>query len=161
MNKDEIFELLWAEQDRAYDLMAEYDAMPHHYGTSTLYQAEAYIIGEIGKKPGITTTELAGILKKTTSACSQIVKKLIDKGLVEQTRNEENRRVYNLNLTDTGRKLHMDHLEFNQKCQRATLENLSEFTEEELMIHVKVQRALNRSYEADVARSREKYGASN
>ena len=67
---------IWAAQDEAYDLMYEYDSLPHRYGAHILYQSEAHIIDLIGEHPEITVTELAAILKKTPSACSQIVRKL-------------------------------------------------------------------------------------
>ena len=87
---------IWAAQDEAYDLMYEYDSLPHRYGAHILYQSEAHIIDLIGEHPEITVTELAAILKKTPSACSQIVRKLRAKGWVEQVRNAENNRIYNL-----------------------------------------------------------------
>ena len=158
MKRDEILEQLWAEQDIAFELMTEYDSLPHHYGEDVLYQAEAYVVHEIGKNPNTTTTELATILNKTTSACSQIVKKLVAKGLVEQTRNEENKRVYNLTLTSDGERVYKDHIEFNKMCQKLTFDLLKEVTDEELLIHTKVQQLINRAYAGDVARSKEYYG---
>lgn len=55
---------IWAAQDEAYDLMYEYDSLPHRYGAHILYQSEAHIIDLIGEHPEITVTELAAILKK-------------------------------------------------------------------------------------------------
>ena len=157
MNREEILRQLWAEQDKAFDLMTEYDSLPHHYGSNVLYQAEAYVIHEIGKNPYTTATEIAQVLNKTKSACSQIMKKLIQKGLVEQIRNEENRRIFNLVLTKDGEKLYQDHIEFNESCKKNTFEMLSKFSDEELMIHIKVQEEINRAYQGDVNRSKEKY----
>lgn len=158
MKREEILEQLWKEQDTAFELMTEYDSLPHHYGEDILYQAEAYVVHEIGKNPNTTTTELASMLNKTTSACSQIVKKLVAKGLVEQTRNADNKRIYNLNLTKDGQRVYKDHIEFNKMCQSITFDLLKEFTEEELMIHTKVQQIINKSYAGDVARSKAHYG---
>ena len=158
MKRNEILEQLWAEQDRAYDLMEEYDNLPHHYGKDVLYQAEAYVVHEIGKNPNTTTTELASKLNKTTSACSQLVKKLVTKGLVEQTRNEDNKRIYNLTLTEDGQRVYKDHIDFNKMCQKLTFDLLSEISDEELAIHTKVQKIINKAYADDVARSKEYYG---
>lgn len=157
--RTEILNQIWASQDTAYDLMTEYDSLPHHYGNEVLYQAEAYIVHEIGNTPGTTTTELAERLKKTTSACSQLVKKLIAKGFVEQTRNEENKRIYNLNLTPAGRKVYRDHIEFNKTCQEITFDMLQSFSDEELAIHARIQETINRAYQGDIDRSKAKYGA--
>ena len=157
MERQEILAELWAEQDKAFELMTEYDRLPHHYGSDVLYQAEAYALHEIGNKPGITASELADKLNNTRGAASQMVKKLIEKRLVIQTRNETNRRIYHLTLTDDGKKVYKDHIEFNKSCQKTTFDLLSEFTDEELKIHAKVQRIINISYQGDVERSKEKW----
>ena len=59
-------------------LMNEYDSLPHDYGNAVLYQSEAHLIQCIGQNDGITVTEASKLLKKTKSACSQLVKKLVD-----------------------------------------------------------------------------------
>ena len=38
--REELLEQIWAAQDTAYDLMSEYDSLPHSYGENVLYQAE-------------------------------------------------------------------------------------------------------------------------
>ena len=151
----QLFGQIWAAQDTAYDLMSEYDSLPHCYGSVVLYQAEAYIVNLIGQHPGITVTQLADTLNKTTSACSQIVRKLRAKGFVEQIRNPDNNRLYNLELTQTGAEVFLAHISFNQECQVKTFELLKDFTDEELMVHLRVQRKLNEAYQDDVKRSKE------
>ena len=37
MNRTEIFNKIWNEQDRAYELMFEYDSMPHKYGENIVW----------------------------------------------------------------------------------------------------------------------------
>ena len=78
-DRDKLFAQLWEAQDEAYDLMYEYDTLPHHYGENIMYQAEGHIIDLIAVYPGITITDLSNILRKTASACSQIVRKLREK----------------------------------------------------------------------------------
>lgn len=148
---------LWAEQDKAYALMEEYDSLPHHYGNYILFQAEGDIISLIAAYPGITVTDLSNILKKTTSACSQSVRKLCDKGLVEQRRNSTNKRLYNLFLTAEGEELSKAHQKFNRTSQKITFDLLSDFTEEELEHHIAVQKKLNEAYQGDIQRSRENF----
>ena len=148
--RETLLRQIWAAQDEAYDLMYEYDSLPHQYGENTLYQSEAHIIDLIGEHPEITVTELAAILKKTPSACSQIVRKLRAKGWVEQRRNEENNRIYNLILTESGEQVYQEHVTFNHTCQMATFRLLESFTQEELLHHLMVQRKLNEAYAADL-----------
>ena len=158
---------IWAAQDEAYDLMYEYDSLPHRYGAHILYQSEAHIIDLIGEHPEITVTELAAILKKTPSACSQIVRKLRAKGWVEQVRNTANNRQVmlrltpageHLYLTESGKQVYQAHTAFNQSCQEATFQLLSNFSPEELEHHLMVQRKLNEAYQDDVRRSRDYLG---
>ena len=125
---------IWAAQDEAYDLMYEYDSLPHRYGAHILYQSEAHIIDLIGEHPEITVTELAAI------------------------RNAENNRIYNLYLTESGKQVYQAHTAFNQSCQEATFQLLSNFSPEELEHHLMVQRKLNEAYQDDVRRSRDYLG---
>lgn len=144
---------LWDAQNKAYDLMSEYDELPHCYGEHVLYQAEGNIAELVAIHPGTTVTDLSVILKKTPSACSQIVRKLVEKGFVEQIRNPENNRQYNLWLTEKGQDLYRKHQEFNHLCQMETYRLLEGFTEEELEHHVRVQQKINEAYQCDICRS--------
>lgn len=153
--RENLLRQIWSAQDEAYDLMYEYDTLPHRYGENVLYQSEAHIIDLIGEHPEITVTELADILKKTASACSQIVRKLRDKDWVEQKRNPENNRVYNLHLTESGKIIYKNHVDFNRACQYHTFRLLEEFTEEELENHLRVQKKLNEAYQKDVYYSKQ------
>lgn len=146
---------IWQEQDRAYDLMCEYDSIPHHYGEYVLFQTEGYIVNLIAAYPDITVTELGLRLNKTTSACSQVVRKLRNKGYVEQRRNPENNRIYNLTLTEKGRLLYDEHQKFNLSCRQKTFDRLRHCSDEELRNHIKVQKKLNEAYRDDIRRSRE------
>ena len=145
---------IWETQDEAYDLMCEYDSLPHFYGENILYQAEGHIIDLIAMRPGITVTDLANILKKTTSNCSQIVRKLRAKGWVEQTRNEGNNRIYNLNLTEGGQHVFRDHVAFSRRCQERLFQMLELFSDEELNTFIRVQKQINEAYREDVRESR-------
>ena len=156
--REELLEQIWAAQDTAYDLMSEYDSLPHSYGENVLYQAEAHLIDRIALHPGVTVTDLANMVRKTPSACSQLVRKLRDKGWVEQVRNAENNRIYNLYLTESGKQVYQAHTAFNQSCQEATFQLLSNFSPEELEHHLMVQRKLNEAYHDDVRRSRDYLG---
>ena len=153
--RDDVLQQLWAAQDEAFDLMSEYDSLPHRYGEDLLYQTEGHMIDLIAAQPGITATDLAGILNKTVSVCSQMIRKLRAKGWVKQVRNEENNRLYNLLLTEKGQKVYEAHSRFEQGCQERTFHLLNTFSEEELSIHLAVQKQLNAAYREDVRQSRE------
>lgn len=155
--RGELLNQVWNLQNGAYDLMCEYDAMPHRYGECVLYQAEARMIDLIALYPGITAADLARVLRKTPSACSQTLRKLREKGLVEQLRNAANNRQYMLRLTESGQALYRDHTAFTESCQSRTFARLAEFTEAELEIYLRVQQRVNEAYADDVRCSRERF----
>ena len=155
--REELLEQIWAAQDTAYDLMSEYDSLPHSYGENVLYQAEAHLIDRIALHPGVTVTDLANMVRKTPSACSQLVRRLRDKGWVEQVRNTANNRQYMLRLTESGQALYRDHSAFSADCQQRTFDRMAEFTEEELALYLRVQKRINEAYADDVRRSREHF----
>ncbi len=149
----ELFLSIMDEMDRAYDLMEEYDSLPHQYGDYTLYQAESHMIESIGRNAGITITRLAEKSGKTRSACCQMVKKLRDKKWVEQRRNEKNNREYNLYLTEEGMKIYKNHAEFDLRCYNRNFEGLEPFRYEELKKYLEIQKKINESFQKDVEES--------
>ncbi len=151
MTREEIFQTIWMEQDRAYDLMAQYDAIPHRYSEEiTLYQAEGVLIDLIAEHKDVTITELAIILNKTPSACSQLIRKLRAKGIVEQVRNQKNNREYYLTLTEFGERVYKSHVAFTEDCQEKMRKLLAKYSDEELAIAAKVQESINAAYLDDV-----------
>lgn len=144
--------------DEGCGLIFEYDSFPHDYGSAVLYQAESRIIHLVGEKPGITATELAGILKKTPSACSQLIRKLRQKGWLEQIRNEHNNREYRLNLTEEGWNIYRGHYKFEQRCYQRSFHNLDGFTDEDLKIYIAIQKKLNETFSMDVEESKNDFG---
>ena len=141
--------------DDGYDLMAEYDSLPHRYGDVVLYQAESKVIQYIGRHKSVTLTEIANANGKTPSAYSQIIRKLRQKGWVKQVRNEHNNREYNLFLTEAGWQVFRDHDDFEQSCYKRTFQRLEVFTENELETFWKIQKCLNEAFRLDVADSYE------
>ena len=60
--RKELLAEIWNAQDDAYELMYEYNSLPHYYGENILYQAEGQIIDFVAIHPGITITELGTLL---------------------------------------------------------------------------------------------------
>ena len=119
-----------------------------------MYQAESQFIHKIGQEPGITITELAVYFDKTRSACSQLMRRMKDKGWLIQTRNSDNNREYNLHLTEEGQKIYNYHLQFGEACYRRSARMLDEFSEEELETYIRIQKKLNESFKLDVEESK-------
>jgi len=140
--------------DEGCRLILEYDSIPHNYGTETMYQAESQIIHIVGKNPGITAAEIAALLTKTPSACSQLIRKLRKKDWIEQIRNPENNREYQLFLTESGWKIYEEHDRFEQACYKRSFNNLKEFSEDDLKKYISIQKKLNETFAIDVKESK-------
>lgn len=150
----QIFNDLLNALDVGCQLIKEYDAMPHQYGTETLYQVESHVIQMIGKNPSITITMLANAMNKTPSACSQMVKKLKQKNWVKQVRNKNNNCEYNLELTQHGWIVFENHEKLDQACADRNFRNLKNFTDEQLQTYIDIQEHINNSFRKDVEDSR-------
>lgn len=143
------------EIDKQTELIEQYDSDPHQYGDVVLYQAESYMIDSIGNEPGITITALAAQQNKTKSACSQLLRKLVDKGYVFQQRNKDNHREYMLYLTKEGEEVYKSHLKVTNFCYNRTFTHLDKFSEEELKTYLEISKVINETFEADVKMSLE------
>lgn len=149
----ELFTHLIETFDEGCALTKEYDALLHDYNGVVLYQAESQLIKIIGNQEGITVSEIARLLHKTVSACSQLIRKLRKKGWVCQSRNKENNREYNLYLTDEGKIIYQKHHDFESKCYQRTFHALHEFTAEQLETYISIQNAINATFRLDVLES--------
>lgn len=65
-------------------------------------KVECFLIVEIGRKPGISIKELAGILKVDKSGVSRSVEELVKKGCVTRQPSKTDRRCVVLKLTERG-----------------------------------------------------------
>lgn len=132
----------------------DYNAMLHDYNGIILYQAESQFLNKIGKNPGITITELSMIFDKSVSACSQLMRRMKDKGWINQQRNQTNNREYNLFLTEEGETIYHKHLKFEEACYQRTCTMLDGFSEEQLKKYIAIQEQLNSSFLMDIEESR-------
>lgn len=146
----ELFRDVIAAFDEGFDLAEKYDSMVHRYGEETLYQSEMHLLQAVGRAPGITMTEIAINASKTKSACSQMVHKLQKRGLLTQVRNSQNNREYKLYLTDRGLEIYCAHEEFDEACLKRSYTYLDNFSEQELLVYIAIQKRLNEAFKADI-----------
>jgi DNA-binding MarR family transcriptional regulator len=149
-----IFNKLIETMDTGIDYITTYDGQLHDYNGTILYQAEAKVINAVGNNPGITISELATQAEKSTSAYSQLIRKLRAKGWVKQERNDNNNREYNLFLTDDGKKIFEGHQKFEEYCYRRTYHMLDDFSEQDMENYIRIQEKLNDSFKMDVEDSK-------
>ncbi len=149
-----IFGRLIEAIDDGFRHMTVYDGQLHDYNGTILYQAEAKVICAVGQTPGITISELAARADKSTSAYSQLIRKLRAKGWVMQERNSQNNREYNLFLTEEGKKIFDGHQKFEEYCYQRTYHMLDAFSKEDLETYIRIQEKLNQAFKLDVEDSK-------
>ena len=139
----------------SYRLMHEYDSMIHDYGTAVLYQAESKIIHLVGERPGIKPLNCPQYSGKLPAPVPRFCASSARRGWIEQTRNADNNREYNLTLTPEGWAIYEGHNQFEQRCYKRTYKNLEAFSDEQSRIFVEIQKKLNETFVLDVEESRE------
>lgn len=144
MKKEEIiYELM----ESVYDLsrqISSYESIPRKYGTEDeLYMVEAHTINLIGNKTQTTASELANLTKKTKGAISQMVNKLIKKGLVLKSKNPIDKREYILELTKKGKMVYDFHYQLDKQEYTKILNKLHQFSEEDLLVYIKISSILS------------------
>ncbi|MDR7077627.1 DNA-binding MarR family transcriptional regulator [Neobacillus niacini] len=65
-----------------------------------------YILGYIQRSSECTSTELAEAFEVNKSAITAIINRLVERGIIQRTRDENDRRVVYLTLTEKGKELH-------------------------------------------------------
>ncbi|WP_058991035.1 MarR family transcriptional regulator [Anaerococcus rubeinfantis] len=110
---DELSKLL----DPMYDFILEFS---NYFNTRRSYEVgpeltmiEVHILTQIHDCPGITVTELAKNWKRTTSAISQTVRKLMKQDLVYRKNSKENGKIFHLFTSSDGDKIVINHKKFD------------------------------------------------
>lgn len=143
MELEEILSKLWEVGTEYIAITNENDSFPKYHGEIALYHTERQILIIVGDHPGITITEIAPMIHKTTSICSQIIRKFVNYGWVEQNRNEKNRRIYNLQLTAEGKLAYDTYASYMNWEKEMIINVLKECSPEELEAYMNVQIAMN------------------
>lgn len=105
------------------------------YGTGDqLTMMEAHILTDIVDAPGTTVTQLAQEWQKTTSAISQIVRRLIQWGFVTRINSKENGKYYYLHPTEKAKCFAIAHKRYdNIDIVKTSKRLLEQFTVDELV----------------------------
>lgn len=86
------------------------------YGVGVLLtQTEVHLIDVIGEQPGIGVKALASAKGVTTGAASQMVRKLVEKGLVQKQISPVSEAKVELTLTEKGRICFEEHQKYHEK----------------------------------------------
>lgn len=122
-------------------MLHEMDTLKKDFLLRELSFQELHTIELIGNLEEPTMGQLAREGKVTQGTMSVMVKKLVQKGLVERSGSQEDMRVIKARLTEKGKKTYRQHREMHVK---ATREWLSLVSEEEQEIILMVLKKINR-----------------
>lgn len=107
-------ELAWL-MERAFHKYLQYEKKPQQYCDNIiLTQPEIHTIAIIGDYEGISITKLAQTRGITKGAASQMVYKLVDKGLVEKQISPDSDAALNLYLTEKGSEARAQHRKMHE-----------------------------------------------
>jgi len=81
------------------DFTGEPDTMLSRIGLGRAHHRAIYFVG---RNPGITVTDLLGILKITKQSLARVLSQLLREGYIEQRTSDQDRRKRLLTLTDKG-----------------------------------------------------------
>lgn len=99
-----------------------------------------YTLRHIQKSGGCTSTELADVFIVKKSAITAIITRLDDKGLIKRTRDENDRRVVHLTLTEKGRNM---YLQTGVKIEKLVESFITRFEHEEIEAFIKTYEKLS------------------
>lgn len=129
MKKEESFSVLMEsifELSRAY---YDYQSKPRKYGTDDeLFMVEVHLLNLIGEDNKINVTRLSRKTNRTKGAVSQIIDKLVTKGLVNKSKNPYNNREVKLELTEKGKKVFHYHQYLDKEKNENILSELPDFS---------------------------------
>lgn len=108
------------------ELMGELESKAFEQeGFSEITMRQMYYLETIGRLGRPTFGDLAEHLQVTPPSVSGITKKLIRLGYVSKEQSPEDGRVYNLLLTETGRRFNQLHGEVHQVLAQRIIQNLT------------------------------------
>ncbi|MCK4546968.1 MAG: MarR family transcriptional regulator [Candidatus Eisenbacteria sp.] len=145
--KDErlAFEKIMGILDEVLGKMGSMHALPLDFGTGVaLYRTEIHTIQAIGKNPGVNVTQLAEHLGVTKGAVSQMVAKLVGKGLARKKHTQDDAREILLELTDLGWTGFHAHEQFHMEMFETVREYLGDEFESKSEMFLTVMTDLSR-----------------
>lgn len=153
--EDMVIEALDAVEEIS-GIMREYDALQHVYAGYKLYQTEVHMLEQIGISPGVGASQLAKIFHKTVSACSQIIRKLLQKGLITQHCVPENARIRKLYLTETGKAVYEDHYRLENRYINRDINEFKDITVQDIELFLKICAKMRKCFRLDLDEQKKK-----
>ena len=133
MNRLELVQKILRAHNVASVATVNFFEKPHKYAEDdSLYMREVHFVVEIGSMGSPTMSELANRLNVTQGAVTQMATRLEKKGYVVRQKDTEDKRVTTISLTEKGKVLCEQHIDFDKREHANVSEMLGEFSDEEL-----------------------------
>ncbi|MDO4539944.1 MAG: MarR family transcriptional regulator [Syntrophomonadaceae bacterium] len=105
----------------------------HSYGTDTIiFHSEIHLISAIARNPEIHVKGLAELLGITSASVSEMLSKLLKKGLVRKEVDKDNLARVKLSLTTKGQLAHEEHMRYHDQLNRMVADELADATDEQI-----------------------------
>lgn len=129
MNETIIQELIDRYVNVSYQVHKKAESLIKAELGNDLTNDQHYVLSYIHKTSGCTSTELSDAFDVNKSAITAIINRMADRGLIQRTRDENDRRVVYLTLTDTGEELFQA---CQEKVHQLVESILTQFDEKEI-----------------------------
>ncbi len=144
MERKKLFNEIMKSLILSAEYINKYENTNRKYGTDdVLYPVECHTIELIGNNPEISITEISRKMKKTKSAVSQLIDRLVKKGYLEKKIHPLSARSYLLLLTESGEIIHNHHKQFDLESYDEIFDCVEEFSVRELQTFLQIQKILN------------------
>ena len=133
MTKEAEIELSWAFE-RAFHKYAAYESQPRDFGVGfPLTQSEMHAVVVVCENEGMSLGELARMRGVTKGAMSQLVSRLVKKGLIVKEVAGHSASYVSLTLTELGRRAYEGHSRAHKAMGKTIDQELfSDMSEEEM-----------------------------
>jgi DNA-binding MarR family transcriptional regulator len=105
MNNGEIQELIDRYMSLSFQVHKKAEALIKEEIGNELTNDQHYILRHIYQAGECTSSELADVFEVNKSAITAIINRMVERGFIQRTRDENDRRVVYLSLTDVGSEL--------------------------------------------------------
>jgi Transcriptional regulators len=105
-----------------------------------LCEQDITIISMISNEENLTAKEISEKLKVPKTTIITAVQRLVERGYVIQVRSEEDKRENNLQLSDKGKMINQEHLEYEDNLLEFLVSKWTEEQQEQLYLLIKNRR---------------------
>ena len=114
MNTTDSYGAIIAAVMKMMNQINQLESRPKRFGTDVaIYRSEIHTIAAIGAQPGCKVSELANALGIAKPSVTEIVRKLVAKGLIEKYQLPNNRKEVRVRLTPKGATANQGHTAYH------------------------------------------------